>query len=151
MKKGAVKWGKVADPAPRIIRLLRTIKAGAIPQSAKDEAHRCLDEIIAQWDETESLAQLREALGVNGARGGRRTQRAVSREFDLVLAVINAALAGKDVSNYRKAADELQSDEKVIERAWRQWSSVCCTMIEASENSHGQVRDALSRVPPVAS
>jgi hypothetical protein len=124
------KWGRVADPDPRIISLLRTLKTrGRVRGSAKayKGALRELDEILALWIESESISALRTALGVARVadrRGGRRTQRAVEGENKIVLNLINHALCGTDVSTYQAAANALGCDEKQIERAWKQWGEL---------------------------
>jgi hypothetical protein len=150
-----VVWGKVADQDPRIVSLLRTLRARQhVPPEEVQRAFEELDGILQEWIDTENLSRLRIALGVKGSRGGRRTQIAVSRELDLVLQIVNAALSGRDVSNYRKAADVLGvEDEKTIERAWRQWSSLQMANVVAVANSGVsfavEYRDAIARLPAV--
>lgn len=152
---GKVVWGDVADQPPRIISLLRTIRAGShIPAAEVERALQDIDSIIATWTESESLSELREALGVNGSRGGRKKQQTVDRENEIVLQVINAALSGVDVGNYRKAADAINVDEKVIERAWRQWSSLHVNALRVAAQSKAEWAPeygaVIDRLPPVA-
>lgn len=122
------KWGQVADPEPRIVSLLRTLKArDRVPEHELQGAMRELDAILAAWIGSESISTLRTALGVARVaerRGGRRTQRAVEKENRIVMDLINHALRGTDVSTYQAAADALGCDEKQIERAWKQWGEL---------------------------
>jgi hypothetical protein len=124
------KWGRVADPEPRIVSLLRTLKTrGRVRGSTKayKGALRELDEILAVWIASESIDKLRAALGVARVadrRGGRRSQQAVEKENRIVLDLVAHALRGTDVSTFRAAADALGCDEKQIERAWKQWGEL---------------------------
>ena len=142
------RWGREADPEPRIIRLLSALRHHIEPfrerileqdrynNSAADL--RELDQILADWQTFEAAERLRALIRM--PRGVRRTQQAVSREKELVCALLNHAIKGRDVHTFRRAADALgpvrqlgdkEDLEKRIERVWKQWGQVYTAVIRA--------------------
>jgi hypothetical protein len=129
---GNVKWGRVADPEPRIISLLRTIAErnhSGFPQDEVVRAFSDLDNIVKAWLDRESLTELRELLGVTQSKK-RRTQRTVNRETAITMAVVNAALRGNDDPK-KTAGDEIPAEEREVQRAWKEWGELRLSELEA--------------------
>lgn len=127
------KFGRAADPEPMAILLLRGLRdlvdPVGEPGARLDRAAvlRTADRILKTWQERESVSQLREMLGVaerSQKAHRRRTHRVVQEETGIVCRLINLALSGHDVANFRKAADALNLDEKAVERAWKEWGDM---------------------------
>jgi hypothetical protein len=123
----------VADPIPRIISLLQTVRDArrSVPAEERDRAWLEIDAILAAWDERESVSELRTAFGLDTIRKGRRRrQSTVNRETEISLAIMTAALNGDDkpMQTARKKCD---TDEREVQRAWKTWKFLYMRHLDA--------------------
>lgn len=128
MSKDAFKH--VAPPPPAIIDFIR------------QRNFERLDAIVAQWDRSDSMDELRRALGVVGEQHRRRSQATVEAETAIARAIMSAALNG---NHDPFAAVEIDTgfDAKRIQRAWEKWATLHLDMLAAiAQAKHPQFSDS---------
>lgn len=139
-----------ADIPPAVIHTLRVLlNPSGYPPDHVEWVQSGARAILAHWEHTEDLEQLRADLGLNLPKK-RRKELTMKRETTIAAAIVDAALAGDD-NPKRTVADRLQADDREVQRAWKTWKTVYLarlhlTASQASEAEGRAIRLAISRL-----
>jgi hypothetical protein len=123
----AGRW-PVADPEPGVIGIFRTVLNLLSPAPTVTDLERAkmlerVKDIVARWESSEDVDELRNLLGLRGARGRRRTQLAVNREFAMAYAYAeHRRRATPDALDV--VALEFAASTREVQRAAENWSPV---------------------------
>jgi hypothetical protein len=87
-----------------------------------------LRKMIEAWDRGEDLDELKRNLGVSG-ESRRRRAITVKRETTVVVAIIDAALAGNKAAK-RVGAEMANCEPRMAQRYWKNWGAVYLLNLE---------------------
>ena len=132
--------------SPTIIKLLdQLLMPDLLDSSEKENAAMTAQNILGRWEENEDINELRQLLGVNFPRGGRRKYKTAVFEFHIATAVqarIESGLSENAAQAKDTIAGEYDLDIRKVERYYKDWKNDAVTFM--SYKSMTVNRDSVS-------
>jgi hypothetical protein len=142
-----------ADLPPTIIHSLQVLlDRASFPPAHVTWVEEGVRAIVAKWDRTEDLAQLRSDLGVGAGQKTRTKTLTMRRQTAIAASIANAAIAGA-AKPKKVAGDEHQADDRELQRAWERWGPVYLARLElmkiqADREKRVKIRRAIDLLKP---